>query len=127
MVMSASSSCASRWPNQPKRKKYGSVQVEESDFYSKLHIANPNAAALSLIPEYSLQFIPPVANYPPLLADLYKAKNLELPYHLLLKECDTIFDTIHVTESQAKCLERDTRDQAKCRLWFSHRSGRVTV
>lgn len=34
---------------------------------------------------------------------------------------------ISVSEEQAKAVERATRDQASCNLWFQSRAGRITA
>ena len=104
--------------------------VDEKEFYSKLKLANPKAAILSLVPPHSSDFLPSSllsARLPPLLSDLYKPEYLQMPYHCLLNACEDVFKMLHVTEQQAVNLEKETRAQSKSKLWFRHRAGRVTA
>lgn len=65
--------------------------------------------------------------FPPLLSELYKTNFLHLLYHELLDQCDEVFDSLAVTEDQAVNLENETQGQAKSKLWFQHRAGRITA
>ena len=98
-------------------------------FYSKLKVANPKAVILSIIPEYSKNFIPVSCTnkFPVNLSTLYKPEYLDLSYDLLLTECEKVFNSLVVTKEQATNLEKETRKQAKTRMWFHYRAGRITA
>jgi len=98
-------------------------------FYSKLKVANPRAVILSIIPEYSKNFIPVsyTNKFPVNLSTLYKPEYLDLTYDLLLTECEKVFNSLQVTKEQAINLEKETRKQAKSRMWFNYRAGRITA
>lgn len=66
---------------------------------------------------------------PTLLTTLYEQKNLDLPYTELLLRCEKIFVELEgsVSEEQSVILEQETREQAKSKIWFKHRAGRVTA
>ena len=89
-------------------------------FYSKLKVANPKAVVLSIIPEYSKNFIPVSCTnkLPVNLSTLYKPEYLDLSYD---------FNSLVVTKKQATNLEKETRKQAKTRMWFHYRAGRITA
>lgn len=90
---------------------------------------NPKSAILSLVPEYSDSFIPQSLSesLPPLLSGLYKPEHLELPYHKLLEVCEDVYDSLEISAEQCINLEKSTKDQAKSKLWFTSRAGRVTA
>ena len=54
-------------------------------------------------------------------------KNLELSYHDLLSKCEEFFNAYTIAPTLAKALEEKTKDQARPRIWFHQRSGRVTA
>lgn len=117
------------------------------EFYVKLKICDPKAAVLSIVSDYAagkhvcmyvcvfyytfIDFIPKSTSneLPTLLTSLYRKGNLDLPYTELIALCERVFLEIEesVSEEQAIALERTTRDQAKSKLWFKHRAGRVTA
>jgi hypothetical protein len=116
-------------PSKQKRKYQPRPldSVNKDEFFAKLKIANPKAAILSLIPGYSLSFLPDTSGLPLFLTELYKPEYLDLPYHELLIKCEEIFNELQVSEEQALNLEKETRDQAKSKLWFKQRAGRITA
>ena len=98
-------------------------------FYSKLNVANQKAVILSITPGYSKTFIPVSCTdkFPLCLSTLYKAEYLDLSYDLLLLECEKVFSSLMVTNDQAANLKKETRKQAKSRLWFRYRAGRIAA
>ena len=61
----------------------------------------------------------------PGLSSLYKPENEELTYKELLDVCeDVVFD---LTTEQISEIERHTRAQHGCDLWFQHRAGRIST
>lgn len=54
-------------------------------------------------------------------------KNLELSYHDLLNKCEKFFNTYTIAPTLAKAVEEKTKDQARSKIWFHQRSGRVTA
>ncbi len=61
------------------------------------------------------------------LSNLYQEDYLSKSYIDLLEQCETVFDSISISHKQATNIEVATRDQAKSKLWFRFRSGRVTA
>ena len=100
--------------------------AEMNEFYARLHVANPKAAILSIIPGYSETFNSS-SSLPPIMLDFAKPEYMDIEYADLLNECEKIFCSLFVTSEQAARLERVTREQAKSRLWYSHRAGRITA
>ena len=44
----------------------------------------------------------------------------------LLQQCQDTFHQLSITSYQSVELEKQTRDQAKSKLWFAHRAARIT-
>ena len=40
--------------------------------------------------------------------------------------CESVFESLVVTDDMAASVEKETRSQSKCTLWYKHRAGRVT-
>ena len=64
---------------------------------------------------------------PTCLSTLYNQKYLELPYNELLSKCSEVYNSLTVDVEQASRLEELIRKQAKSKLWFRYRAGRVTA
>ena len=52
---------------------------------------------------------------------------MDLPYSDLLGVCDSVFESLKVSDVQAKNIELSTRDQAQSKTWFRFRAGCVTA
>ena len=50
-----------------------------------------------------------------------------MSYTELLKECESAFDSISISEEQAVNIELASRDQSSTKVWFQVRSGRTTA
>ena len=55
-----------------------------------------------------------------------RIENCNLSGHGLEQKCKKVFDSMEVKTDQVKELELRTREQSVCKLWFSHRHGRIT-
>ena len=64
-------------------------------------------------------------NFPKPLQQLYDEKYLKLDYLQLLAVCEE--KSIILTKEMAVAVERETRTQSSCNLWFTYRAGRVTA
>ena len=100
---------------------------EMGELFEKLSLSGTKPAILSLVSPYSDKYIPKSSLdvLPKPLKTLQQPSHLQLPYHELLNMCETV--SIEVTNEMAKSLEKETRSQSKCNLWFKHRAGRVTA
>ena len=96
-------------------------------FFKNLSLCGTKPAILSLIPEYSNNYIPntSLSNFPEPLTSLQKPDYLKLNYHDLLDVCEKLFVEITITDNMAKVVELETRQQHKTNLWFKYRAGRV--
>lgn len=104
-----------------------STVSEQHAFFTKLaSVSKPSV--LSIVPEFSDAYIPVKATgLPPPLTDLYDDSMLDASFTALLNKCDDVFDTITITEEEARLLEEKTRDQSKSKDWFLYRAGRITA
>lgn len=84
-------------------------------------------AILSIIPNFSTQYIPVIRNntFPTPLQSLYDPKYLTLNYTDLLQVCDST--DIKVSQDMAKAVEEATIQQASSKLWYKFRAGRITA
>ena len=116
---------------KPKVRKDQSAQKptpqELSDFYQSLHNTQTKPVILSLIDTYSEDYIPkPISQvYPTVLSELRDENSISSNFGELLKKCDEI--NLVITPEQAKEVESATRDQAKSKVWFRFRAGRITA
>ncbi len=116
----------------PKSKQEGcSVSkpdnFEMNSFFKKLSESETRPAILSIVSPYSDNYIPKAVqpNFPKPLQQLYDEKYLKLDYLQLLAVCEE--KSIILTKEMAVAVERDTRTQSSCNLWFTYRAGRVTA
>ena len=103
----------------------GSKAVDE--FYEELSECGTKPAILSLVDKYSPSYVPKsfLDKIPQPLPLLYQPEHMELEYHKLLKECESV--KIQISEEMALAVEKETRSQSKSKLWFKFRAGRVTA
>ena len=61
------------------------------------------------------------------VTSVFDVKILELSYHDLLNKFEVYFNAYTIAPTLAKAVEEKTKDQARSRIWFHQRSGRVTA
>ena len=94
------------------------------------NILKHSPCVLSLLSPYCDSYIPKNSEEVmpldiPGLNTLYKPENEELTYKELFDVCeDVVFE---LTNEQIVEIERHTRAQYGCDLWFKHRAGRITA
>ena len=96
-------------------------------FYQSLSTCGIKPAILALIPDYSDDYVPKssLPQFPQPLQSLFKPEYCEMDYHQLLNVCESVDTGINVV--MAINLERETVSQARSKLWFKYRAGRVTA
>ena len=96
-------------------------------FFRNLSKCGTKPAILSLIPEYTHNYVPKTSlpNFPEPLTSLQKPEYLELNYLDLLDVCENI--SVQISEDMARAVELETRQQSKSNLWYKYRAGRVTA
>ena len=87
------------------------------------------AAIFTIMPEYCAEFEDPVepVTAPKSLRSLRNSKCDKMDYQSLVEHCDDLFPKLNVTDQQATKIERQTRSQTKCSVWYAARVGRVTA
>ena len=100
-----------------------------ANFYCKLSETSGKPVILSLVPAYSDLYVPAcqLPDYPLPLTELFDPSTQALTFDELTIKCKEIYDNVIVTADQAALVEKMTRGQAKSRLWFQQRSGRITA
>ncbi|XP_072044161.1 uncharacterized protein [Amphiura filiformis] len=121
-------------PTTPSRKaKLKSIppptKAELDECYASLDRCEQKPAILRVLDDYAKNFIPVSrdSRFPRALGYLYNPDTLELGYLDLLTECERVYSTVQVTDEQIELVEKSSRDQANCHLWFHQRTGRVTA
>ena len=115
-----------------KMKKVSVPKATDSEldiFYSDLSKAKGKPVLLSLMPKYSDSYIPETEAgvLPKPLTDLHDPMAMKMNYSDLLDRCESIYQSVSFTFSQAVLVEERTRTQAKCKRWFELRAGRITA
>lgn len=100
---------------------------EIKDFFSKLSACGTKPAILSLVDPYASNYVPKstLSSFPQPLQELYDEEYSKLIYTELLKACEMV--EVVVTEEMAKSVEKETKHQSNCKLWFTYRAGRITA
>lgn len=102
--------------------------TEKADLFNSLaKCEGAKPAVLAIVPPYSEAYVPASLDQdlPMVLSDMYKKDYLSLGYRSLLQLANQT--NVCLTADQAKAVESKTRDQAKSRIWFRMRAGRITA
>ena len=103
-------------------------KVEMELLFAKLSICGTNPGVLSLVTPYSDSFIPKSSQtgiFPTPLTEYYNPTLIDVEFDELRNACDAV--SISLTEGMSIAVEAANRLQAKCKLWYKFRSGRVTA
>ena len=85
-----------------------------------------NTLSLSLVPKYSNKYVPKTTlqDFPMPFQSLYHSKYIKMKYNELLNVCESL--KVDFTKDQAIAVEKETKSQAKSKLWFKYCTGRIT-
>jgi len=83
-------------------------------------------ALLSILPGYCDEYVMDHSVLSLPLSALFDPSAMDLPYCDLLKKCEEVFESLTITNEQARNIEASTRDQAQSKTWFHYRAGRIT-
>ena len=97
-------------------------QAEMKALFSEANKNSKKPVILSLVPEFSEQFVMKSRRIPT-LPDLYNHDNLKLSYPELLEKCGEV--RVPLSDSDIDLVEHDTREQSHGAAFFKHRAGRV--
>ncbi|KAL3876475.1 hypothetical protein ACJMK2_034318 [Sinanodonta woodiana] len=105
------------------------TKQEEALFFQDLAGMIPNAAVLSLLDQFSDNFVAKSlsAEWPVNLGALYDSQisATEFSYDQMLDKCKVV--DISITNNQALFVEQETRNQSKSVFWHKSRVGRITA
>ena len=99
----------------------------------KLHVRLSNTVGkpvvLSHTPGFSDAYVPlnMLADFPKPLTELFSKDAIDMSYEDLVETCSEIYDKYVISCDQASLVEENTRQQAKLRIWFQQRAGRITA
>ena len=104
--------------------KHGCCSTDEdlNLLFQNLSIAGTKPGVLSLVPEFSDSYVPKSCkeNFPTVLRSLQDSSYMQLRYDQLLEVCESVFESLVVTDGMAASVERETRAQSKSTLWYKH-------
>ena len=103
-------------------------QGEVSCFFRNLSKTKGQPAILSIVDNYSENFIPKSLdqeNFPKVLTELYSQDCIGMNFTELYQKCSKI--KLTVTQRQANNVQKETQQQSKCKAWYRFRAGRVTA
>ena len=114
-------------PVRPSRDVPRATDAEATAFLSQLAATGRRSAILSITAPFNTPFIPrATSNRFPSSLDDFKADDcLHMSRSELTDYCNNLMVT--VSTCQAVKVEKATRAQASCKLWFRYRTGRVTA
>jgi len=84
-------------------------------------------ALLSILPGYCDEYVMDHSVLSLPLSALFDANAMQLPYCDLLNKCEEVFESLTITNEQARNIEASTRDQAQSKTWLHYRAGHVTA
>ena len=84
---------------------------------------------LSHIPGFNESYVPinHLPNFPKPLTELFDPNAMSLSYPDLLQRCEESYNNYVITADQAELVQKNTWLQAKSKVWFQQKSGRVTA
>ena len=102
---------------------------ELNQFYVNLSRTEGKPVILSHTPGFSDPYVPisHLPNFPKPLTELFDPNAMSLSYPDLLQQCEELYNNHVLTADQAELVENNTRQQAKSKVWFQQKSGRVTA
>ena len=129
-ILSASEESVDK--HAPMKKVYNVLKPTEEDkseFFLALSKSNRSPVILALIAEFNDSYVPidETGIIPKPLTELNDAAAMKLKYPDLLQQCEEVFSSISFSFSQAQLVEKNTRMQTSCKIWFQQRAGRITA
>ena len=105
------------------------TESELNQFFVNLSKIEGKPVLLTHTPGFSDAYIPVthLPNFPKPLTDLFDADAMALSYPELLQHCEELYNNYVITADQAELVQKNTQQQAKSKVWFQQKSGRVTA
>lgn len=102
---------------------------ELASLFTSLHATGKRPALLSLVPGYAEKYRPKalLAKYPQVLTELYDETHAADSPSKLKEHAERVFNDLKVSAEEASNCEMNTRNQSKCKEWYSFRTGRLTA
>lgn len=102
------------------------TQEEIDDFFKSISESKTKPAILSVISDYSKDYIPKeLKQLPKPLTFLFREENAKMSFQELLILCQGA--EISITADDCHNIEVETKAQASSRVWFEQRAGRITA
>ncbi|XP_061695959.1 uncharacterized protein LOC133511237 [Syngnathoides biaculeatus] len=102
---------------------------DTTSFYQRLNGTGAKLPVLSVLPEFSKNYIPEVVSVPlsrP-LTDLFDESWLHASFEDLSVHCMDVYNSISMSQDEINGVEFHTRRQSQSDAWFSFSAGRITA
>ena len=117
-------------PKQRKMPHTLEPSKEELDsLFFNLHRGGSNSAILAVVPQYADSYRPKALsqNFPQVLTELYEENFSSMSKEETESRIEDVFKNLAVSEEEARNCQIATQQQAKNKLWFNFRAGRITA
>ena len=117
-------------PKQRKMPQTPEPLKEELDsLFSNLHRYRSNSATLAVVPQYADSYRPTALSqkFPQVLTELYEEKFSSMSKEEAESQIEDVFKNLEVAEEEARNCQIATQQQAKNKLWFNFRAGRIAA
>ena len=99
--------------------------ADQSAFYSSLSACSSKPADLSIVDGFSERYRPLSSSLPAPLPQLFQEKYKQASEMQLMNACKSV--CIVISDKDASQIESATRSQARSRVWYEQRAGRITA
>nr|XP_033940133.1 uncharacterized protein LOC117447530 [Pseudochaenichthys georgianus] len=103
------------------------TDAEQQSFLASLKSTGRKCAILTISAPHNVDFVPKVtlSTFPKPLSSLKSENCLEMDHKALTEHCQRI--NVAITKPEADVIEKATKTQAKSKLWYRYRAGRITA
>ena len=101
----------------------------QKEFFEKLSRSKYRRGILSIHEKYNKPYLPlsEEKKLPKTVSSFYMDEKLNSTYTELIDAAHTIVSSYKVSDEEIHNLEKVTELQSRCRLWCTHRAGRITA
>lgn len=100
---------------------------EKALFFQNISTSSSNCAILSLIPEYSDNYIPLSTKITSNMDNLYCEGYEKLPYNQIVTLARRKLSSLTISPEESDFIEKSTHQQHQCKFWFKVRAGIITA
>lgn len=95
--------------------------------YKNLSTSATKPGVLSLLEEYSRNYVPTAICYLNFLSHCHCCITQIIQNYEQLEKCESVLEHLNVTPNMAFTVEKKSIKQYQSRIWFRYRAGRITA